>query len=71
MQITESKGGEDGASRLSIFFGVFGFWSVMRNKCIEERNVEEKESRISNNPLGGSKLFGQLAKPILVSRRVG
>lgn len=25
----------------------------MRNKCIEERNVEEKESRISNNPIGG------------------
>lgn len=39
----------------------------MRNKC-EERNVEEKESRISNNPVG---LFEQLAKPILVSRRVG
>lgn len=32
------------------FFGVFGFWSVMRNKCIEER--EEKESRISNSPVG-------------------
>ena len=25
---------------------------MMRNKYIEERDVEEKESRISNNPMG-------------------